>query len=261
MLLLLAALGCTSPYPTSGDWAVTWEDEFEGPAGTAPDPARWVHDVGGDGWGNSQLEYDTDRTDNAALDGEGHLVITALRESWEGNEYTSARLTTDGLFDQAYGRFEGRIQLPAGQGLWPAFWMLGSEFTDIGWPWCGEVDILEARGEDPGTAYGTVHGPGYSGSGGISGAYTLEEGTFADDFHDFAVEIDPGQIAWYVDDELYQRITAADLPQDATWVFDDPFFVLLNLAVGGHYVLPPDESTPSPATMLVDRVRVSERAW
>lgn len=261
MVLLLALVACSEPYPTDIGWYQTWSDEFDGAAGDSPDPASWVFDVGGDGWGNSQLEYDTDRADNVSLDGEGHLQIVARQEAYEGNAYTSGRIKTQGLFEQAYGRFEARIRLPAGRGLWPAFWLLGAEIDDIGWPWCGEVDIVEARGEEPGSVQGTIHGPGHSGSGGLTGQYALDAGTFADDFHDYAVEIDEGHIAWFVDGVLYQRITTADLPVDATWVYDDPFFVVLNLAVGGHYVESPDETTPFPATMLVDWVRVSERTW
>lgn len=261
MTVLLMLIACTSTAPTDGRWVVTWSDEFRGEAGAPPDPANWVHDVGGDGWGNSQLEHNTDRTENASLDGAGLLNIVARAEDYEGNAYTSARLKTDGLFDQAYGRFEARVKVPQGTGLWPAFWLLGAEFSDIGWPWCGEVDVLEMKGEEPETVYGTIHGPGYSGSGGISGSYTLDDGAFSDGFHNYAVEIDEGHISWLIDDVVYSRVTAADLPDDATWVNDDPFFIILNLAVGGNYVQTPDETTPFPATMAVDWVRVSERAW
>lgn len=261
MIALLALVACTSPSPMDGEWVLTWSDEFRGEAGEPPDPANWTHDVGGDGWGNNQLEYDTDRVENAALDGEGLLHIVARAEDYEGKSYTSARLKTEGLFEHGYGRFEARIKVPEGTGLWPAFWLLGAEYADIGWPWCGEVDILEMKGEAPETVYGTIHGPGYSGSGGIGGSVTLDDGAYSDGYHNYAVEIDEGHIAWLVDDVVYNRVTAGDLPEDATWVNDDPFFLILNLAVGGNYVAPPDESTPFPATMMVDWVRVSERAW
>ncbi|MBN1336810.1 MAG: glycoside hydrolase family 16 protein [Deltaproteobacteria bacterium] len=270
MLALLILLGCTDPNPTDGEWSVVWEDDFEGSAGEAPNPDYWAYDVGGDGWGNSQLEYDTDRTDNASLDGSGNLRIVALEEEYEGNAYTSARLNTLGLFEHGYGRYEARIKLPAGgKGIWPAFWLLGNNFPEVGWPWCGEVDIMEFRGSEPETVTGTLHGPGYSGALGIGSETTLDEGDFTEDFHDFAVEIDPGHIAWTVDGEQVQRISRADLPENATWVFDmielendeDGFFIILNLAVGGHYDGDPDETTEFPAEMLVDWVRVSERGY
>ncbi|MBK9647442.1 MAG: glycoside hydrolase family 16 protein [Deltaproteobacteria bacterium] len=261
MLLLLIVIACSSTPQGEGQWVVIWADEFRGASGEPPDPSRWTYDVGGDGWGNGQLEYNTDRVENAAQNGDGVLEIVARKEDYEGNAYTSARIKTDGLFEHGYGRFEARIRVPEGKGLWPAFWMLGAEFNDIGWPWCGEVDVLEMKGEAPETIYGTIHGPGYSGSGGISGGLTLDDGAFSDGYHNYAVEIDEGHIAWLVDDVVYQRITAADLPADATWVNDDPFFLILNLAVGGNYVAAPDETTELPATMKVDWVRVSERAW
>ena len=261
MLLLMTLLACVDPNPSDGEWLLTWEDDFEGDAGAPPDGDVWVHDVGGGGWGNNQLEFNTDRVENAALDGQGHLAITALREAYEGNDFTSARLKTKGRFDQAGGRFEARIRLPEGQGLWPAFWLLGANIDEVGWPWCGELDVLEAQGEVPATVYGTAHGPGASGAGGIGGHYTLSDGSFADDFHDLAVEIDPGHVAWYVDGVLYQRLSEGDLPPNAVWIYDEPIFVLLNLAVGGHFVAPPTDATPFPATMLVDWVRVSERGW
>ena len=261
MLPLLALLACASTAPTDGRWVVTWSDEFRGDAGAPPDPDKWTFDVGGDGWGNSQLEYDTDSAENASMDGAGLLNIVAREEAYGDNAYTSARIKTEGLFEQAYGKFEARIRVPEGTGLWPAFWLLGAEHADIGWPWCGEVDIMEIQGEQPETLYGTIHGPGYSGSGGLSGSTTLSDGALSDGFHTYAVEIDEGHIAWLLDDVVYNRVTAGDLPDDATWVNDDPFFIILNLAVGGNYVQDPDESTAFPATMVVDWVRVSERAW
>jgi beta-glucanase (GH16 family) len=124
-------------------WQLVWRDEFDGPAGTPPDPTRWKHDVGGHGWGNDQLEYDTDRPENASLDGQGHLAIVARKESYGGRSYTSARLNTAGRFARAYGRFEARLRQPIGQGLWPAFWLLGNDIGAVGWPGCGEIDVME----------------------------------------------------------------------------------------------------------------------
>ncbi len=262
MLPLLFLIACAPEEATELRWVTTWADSFDGAEGEPPDPESWVHDVGGDGWGNNQLEYDTDRTDNVFQDGDGHLHIVALEEEYEGNAYTSARIKTMDLFEQSQGRFEASIKLPEGQGLWPAFWMLGADFDEIGWPWCGEIDIMEYQGEAPETVHGTIHGPGHSGGEGVGGSYTLDDGSFAEGYHTYAVEIDEGHIAWYVDEVLYQRLTPADLPDDATWVYDDtPFFLILNLAVGGHYVEAPDESTEFPATMMVDWVRVRERSW
>ena len=245
----------------SVDSTLTWSDEFDGPAGQLPDPANWRFDVGGSGWGNEQLEFDTDRTQNARLDGRGHLEIVARRESYQGRSYTSARINTSQLFSQASGRFEARIKLPIGQGIWPAFWLLGTNFGEVGWPACGEIDIMEYRGQQPNVVHGSLHGPGYSGGAAISRRYTLPTGTFHDDFHVFAVEWDVDRITWLVDGNPYRTVTAGDIPSGANWVFDHPFFIILNVAVGGHFVGPPSSTTTVfPQTMLVDWVRVHQGA-
>lgn len=252
---LLAAGRCEAPAAEAGD--VTFEDTFDGASGTLPDASRWVFDVGGEGFGNEQLEYDTDRAQNASLDGDGHLVITARRENFEGNSYTSARLTTATTFAQAYGRFEARIKVPAGQGLWPAFWLLGDNIETVTWPACGEIDILEVRGQQPNVVYGSLHGPGYSGGGAINQSFTLPVGqSFADDFHVFAVEWEPERIRFFVDDSLYQTVTPATLG-NREWVFDHPFRIIVNLAVGGNFVGSPDATTVFPASLIVDSVRVT----
>jgi beta-glucanase (GH16 family) len=257
---------CGGPEPLpdrpTGAWRLVWSDEFEGPAGTRPDAARWTFDVGTgvNGWGNAQLEYDTDRPQNVSLDGSGNLAITARRESFGGREYTSARIKTQGLLARAYGRFEARIRLPAGQGIWPAFWMLGASFPAVGWPACGEIDVMEYRGQEPSRVAATVHGPSYSGGGGIGRAYDLPGGArFDQGFHVFAVEWDPGWLVFSVDGVEFHTVTPLSLPVEDDWVFDAPFFLLLNVAVGGNYVGPPDGSTTFPQTMLVDWVRVYER--
>ena len=238
------------------EWVITWQDEFEGPAGQLPDANRWVFDVG-TGWGNNQLEYDTDRAENVSLDGNGNLAITARREDYLGAEYTSGRITTAGLFDQARGRFEARIQLPVGQGIWPAFWLLGSNFDTIGWPDCGEIDVMEYRGQEPRIVLGSLHGPGYSGGNAISGSYTLPGSAgFDAGFHTFAIEWEEDFVTWLVDNTPYQTFTRNSLPGNAPWVFDHPFYIILNVAVGGNFVGPPDGSTVFPQTMLVDWVRV-----
>ncbi|MER5931730.1 family 16 glycosylhydrolase [Streptomyces sp. NPDC002054] len=243
--------------------AVAFEDNFDGPAGAAVDPARWQTETG-DNINNHERQWYTPGAANAALDGQGHLVITARRENpggyqcWYGRcEYTSARLNTAGRFTQAYGHVEARMKVPRGQGMWPAFWMLGHDIGQVGWPNSGEIDVMENVGYEPSTVHGTIHGPGYSGGGGIGAAYTLSGGrAFADDFHTFAVDWAPDSITWSVDGQVYQRRTPADLG-GRQWVFDKPFFLILNLAVGGDWPGNPDGSTPFPGRLVVDHVRVT----
>ncbi len=233
--------------------ALVWSDEFEGAAGEAPDPANWNHETGDHGWGNQELQNYTTSRDNSALDGEGNLVITARQESDGG--YTSARMTTQNNVQHAYGRIEARIKVPTGQGVWPAFWMLGADFPDTPWPDSGEIDIMEHIGSEPGTVHGTVHGPGYSGGGGVGASYDHPDGGgFPDDFHVYAVDWTPDSITWSVDDVPFNTITPADVSGD--WVFDQEFFMILNVAVGGEWPGYPDESTQFPQEMVVDYVRV-----
>lgn len=265
ILALLATNGCEgpaavitpgpAPSPGSGGQLV-WSEEFDGPANSLPLSSHWKFDIGTD-WGNDQLEYDTARPTNVSLDGNGHLAITARRESYMGSAYTSGRITTQGLFARSAGRFEARIQLPTGRGLWPAFWLLGSDIGTRGWPACGEIDVMEYRGQEPSIVHGSLHGPGYSGGGALTRAYTLPNGgRFDTGFHVFAVDWRGNQITWSVDGVPYQALNSTSLPAGATWVFDHPFFVILNLAVGGNFVGPPDAGTVFPQTMLVDWVRV-----
>ena len=242
-------------------WVLTMSDEFDGDEGTSPDSSMWTYAIGGDGWGNQQLEFNTDRVENVSLDGQGHLQIIALEESYEGNDYTSARIKTQGLFEQKYGRFEARIKLPLGAGLWPAFWLLGANVDEVPWPGCGEMDVMEFRGQNPGVAFGSLHGPGYSAGDSISAELSLPGGeTFPDDFYVFAMDWDPGRITFSVDDEVYQIVRTSDIPPGGTWVFDHEFFIILNLAVGGTLGGPVGRDTEFPATMLVDYVRIYERA-
>lgn len=265
-LAMTVALGCHGPAESDdgdgGDggngndpatWQLVWEDEFEGAAGQLPDPASWGFDVGTD-WGNQQLEFDTDRAENVQLDGNGHLAIIAREESYQGQPYTSGRITTADRFEPVYGRVEARIQLPTGQGLWPAFWLLGANIGTVGWPGCGEIDVMEYRGQEPSVVHGSLHGPGYSGADGITARYTLVGDRFDAGFHTFKVEWGPNSIDWYVDDVRYQSVRPTDAP--GNWVFNHSFYLILNVAVGGAFVGPPDSSTTFPQTMLVDWVRV-----
>jgi beta-glucanase (GH16 family) len=166
-------------------------------------------------------------------------------------------MNTRGLFSQSYGRFEAKIKLPKGQGIWPAFWLLGANSKSEGWPKCGEIDIMENLGQEPSKIHGSMHGPGYSGAHPLTSSYVLPgTRTFADDFHVFAVEWEPNVVRFYVDDVLYETQTPDNLPPGTRWVYDHPFYIILNLAVGGNWPKDPDDTTVSPAAMLVDYVRV-----
>lgn len=289
-LVLLAAglvgVGCSAKLSAQGRarhleprWKLVWSDEFDAPDGSAPDAAWWTYDVGvgGDGWGNRELEYYTKRPENVSIQG-GNLVITARHEAISGpadpnpasqhtsgdarvvtREYTSARIKTQGLFSQAYGRFEARIRMPSGQGMWPAFWMLGADIDKVHWPGCGEIDVMENIGKEPSTVHGSLHGPGPQGTGtdDMTAGFTLPHGQrFSDGFHVFGVEWQPGEIDFYVDNTRYFTATPRGMPHGTGWVFDHPFFLLLNLAVGGDWPGNPDGSTQFPQQMLVDYVRV-----
>jgi beta-glucanase (GH16 family) len=242
-------------------WRLVWSDEFEGPAGSAVDSTKWKFDLGNNnGWGNAELEDYTNRTQNAALDGNGNLVIAARKEALGGQQYTSARLLTQGKATWTYGRFEARIQIPAGQGLWPAFWMLGDNIGTVGWPTCGEVDIMENIGREPALIHGTMHGPGYSGGNGIGGPASLPgNAAYAAAFHVYAVEWEVNSIRWSVDGTQYFATTPASIPGGTTWVYDHPFFIIMNVAVGGSWPGNPDGTTTFPQTMVVDYVRVYQR--
>jgi beta-glucanase (GH16 family) len=257
LLLALSAGACRrqTTGPELAPLVITWQDEFDGPAGQSPDSAKWNYDIGTN-WGNFQLEYDTNRPENVSLDGVGHLTIVARREDYLGSAYTSGRINTGGRFQQTRGRFEARLKLPSGQGLWPAFWLLGANLGSAGWPACGEIDIMEYRGQEPTIVHGSLHGPGYSGGSAITHSFRAPRGRFDTDFHVFAVDWDESDIKWSVDGTTYATATPADLPSGATWVFGHPFFVILNVAVGGSFVGGPDASTVFPQTMTVDYVRV-----
>jgi uncharacterized protein (TIGR03437 family) len=240
---------------TQSGWKLVWSDEFNGPANSAPDTTKWARDLGGGGWGNQELETYTNSTDNAYLDGAGNLVIVARQTS--PGVYTSARLKTQGNFSTTYGRIEARIKIPYGQGLWPAFWMLGDNINSVSWPTCGEVDIMENIGKEPSIVHGTVHGPGYSGGNGITAQYVLPNSQkFSADFHVFEAIWTPTSVEFFVDSISYKKVTTASLPAGTQWVFNHGFFLLLNVAVGGGWPGNPDATTSFPQTMTVDYVRV-----
>jgi beta-glucanase (GH16 family) len=235
-------------------WTLAWSDEFEGAAGAAVNSGNWNYDFGPN-WYNGELQYYSQGSDNAKLDGSGNLVIEARKETREGRQYTSARLKTEGKKTFTYGRFEGRMKLPYGQGIWPAFWMLGGS----NWPNSGEIDIMENLGREPSIVHGTMHGPGYSAAAGPTASYTLPDGAkFSDDFHIFAIEWETNVIRWYVDGKLYSTKTPADIGSN-TWVFNHAFFFILNVAVGGEWPGNPDSTTVFPQRMVVDYVRVCQR--
>lgn len=248
--------------PPTSNSRLIFEDNFTGLAGQPPDSSKWQPVTGGDGWGNQELEYYTSRPANVALDGAGHLAITAHAETYTGpdlvtRDYTSARLQTMGLFATTYGEVEARIKVPSALGLWPAFWALGSDISTVGWPACGEIDVMENLGNDPFTMYGSVHGPTTSGGApgyGITAA-TRSPVSLAVGFHVYGVTWSPGALVFTLDGVPYATQTPATLGANRHWVFNKPFFLLLNLAVGGTWPGAPDATTAFPATMLVDWVR------
>lgn len=235
----------------NGGYTLVWSDEFDGPNINLN---NWTYDIGwgNDGWGNLELQSYTDSPDNARIEN-GMLIIEAREQRVKGQRYSSARLKTQGLQEWQYGRIEARIKVAEGQGLWSAFWMLGSNFEQVGWPQSGEIDIMENIGREPNNTYGTLHGPGYSGADGVGGPYT-HPSSLADDFHVYTIEWDANQISWYVDGVLFSTVTPDDVPGE--WVYDQPFFIILNLAVGGNWPGSPDATTVFPQQMVVDYVRV-----
>ncbi len=258
-------------YARSNDpapWKLVWSDEFNSTAGTAPNPNVWGNELGDGtaygiaGWGNDELEYYTASTDNVATDGQGNLVITA--RAADGSllcyygpcQYTSARLLSKNRFEIAYGRVEARVKVPTGAGLWPAFWMLGTDIDQVSWPTTGEIDIMEYVGRLPNQVFGTIHGPGYSGGQSYGNFYDFSY-PVADDFHTFAVEWQPDRIVWYVDGIQYHQATPDDaFLQGKQWVFNHPFYMLLNVAVGGNFAGPVGAGTTFPQETRVDYVRL-----
>jgi beta-glucanase (GH16 family) len=262
--VLLCLLLLAVPHALPAKYTLVWADEFDLPDGSAPDPANWNYNLGGGGWGNSELQYYTDRTENARIEG-NQLVIEVREEpnyAGSGYNYTSARLLTKGKHEFMHGRIEARIKVPSGlPGLWPAFWTLGANIDSVGWPQCGEIDIMEYISREPKEVFGTIHGPLYSGGASIGNTYAFAEDV-ANDFHTFAVEWQPNLIRWYVDGILYHSATPDDLgttrlgPKE--WVFENPHFLILNVAIGGTFGGALDPNLQFPAEMRVDYVRVYE---
>ena len=270
-LICACSAASTVSTPSRTTWVQVWSDDFDGPSGARIDSTKWRHDTadgcsqGICGWGNNEKEYYTDALENIALDGQGHLTIVARRAQsgltcyYGPCLYTSAKVTTRGKLRVDRGRVEARIKLPAGQGLWSAFWMLGNDSPATPWPLCGELDVMENRGSDPITTSSAVHGPGYSGATPFAQALKLERGSFADDFHTFAVEWDSLHVRFFVDDVAHYGITRNAVERFGESVLGRSYFLILNLAVGGTFDGDPRSDAIFPATMLVDYVRVFRR--
>lgn len=268
LLIMLVLTGCTSsakPGPITIDGRqdppgkLIWNDEFNGSAATPPDPNIWTPNYGGNGWGNKQLEYDTNNK-NAYQDGQGNLVIETDKTNpdslkcWYGTcQYTSARISTTNHFSFAYGRLEARIKMPTGQGIWPAFWLLGSNCSTVGWPACGEMDIMENKGNEPALSRSSAHGPKDFTK---DFSYTLLQTSFSDSFHTFALQWDPNYLYYFVDGIHYATLDKSSVANPQDWVFNHPFNIVLNTAVGGEWLGSPDTSTVFPQKMYVDYVRL-----
>ncbi|NRA94110.1 MAG: glycoside hydrolase family 16 protein [Psychroserpens sp.] len=250
---------------------LVWSDEFN--TDGALDPMTWNYEIGDGtlnglpaGWGNNELQYYTSRPENVRVEN-GVLAITATQESFEGYNYTSGRITTQNLVERQYGRFEAKIRLPYGKGIWPAFWLLGNDCDENAWPQCGEIDVMEYLGNAPSVVFGSVHGPGYNAGDSIGKDYILQDDRFDTDFHIFGIEWGPDYINYYVDGDLYQQITPELVNEEAVkdgdpanagaWVFNGrPFYIIMNIAVGGNLPGNPNAETVFPQSMYVDYVRV-----
>ena len=279
-VLLIACAACTDSAPSTfgsarptestlpTEWTQIWSDEFDGPAGSAVDTAKWVNDIGDGcangncGWGNHELEYYSSDTSNISLNGHGQLAIVGrpvppvLKCYYGPCRYTSAKITTRGkTIVSPAGKVEARIKLPAGQGLWPAFWMLGTTCPQVGWPDCGEIDIMESKGSLPTLSSSAMHGPGYSGQTPFANWQRFPGGSITD-FHTYSVEWDQRSVRWLVDGVQHYQVGATDIRPYGRSVLGKSFIVILNLAIGGHFDGNPRSDSIFPAPMLVDYVRV-----
>lgn len=241
---------CSQLFLSQNCWAqkkytrLIWADEFNHKG--APDSAKWTYDIGGNGWGNHELEYYTNRPENVVVKG-GMLHITALKENFKGSKYTSARILTKGKFSFQYGRVEVRAKLPTGVGTWPAIWMLGSNIDSVGWPACGEIDIMEHLGRDLNKIYGTLHYPEHYGGHANGKTIMISD---ANKFHIYGLEWSPKEIKISVDGKVFQTVkNSQGIP------FNQNFFIIINMAMGGDFGGPVDPKVTK-ATMEVDYVRV-----
>lgn len=263
-LLAFSAVSCTAGSGSKSGgkepekpWKLVWNDEFDGPNGTAVDSSKWKSETGNNGgWGNAELEYYTDSVNNCYQEN-GNLIIKAIKEEKEGYDYTSARIITQGKFDFKYGKIEMKAKLPRGNGIWPAFWMLGSSFDTAGWPKCGEIDIMEHIGKMPSKVHGTLHAMGYSGNAGITDSIKSKTSLY-DNYHTYTLEWNEKGLKWYFDGKRYHEVDKEEI-DSGIWPFDDKFFILLNLAVGGYWPGYPDESSQFPQTYTIDYVRVYQQ--
>jgi beta-glucanase (GH16 family) len=255
-----------SPLPT--EWTQIWSDEFDGPAGSAVDATKWTNDIGDGcdhgncGWGNNELEYYSSNQSNISLTGAGQLAIVGkpappgLKCYYGDCRYTSAKITTRGrMVASPAGKVEARIKLSEGQGLWPAFWMLGSSCPETPWPDCGEIDIMEGKGSLPTLSSSAMHGPGYSGQTPFANWQRFARGRITD-FHTYAVEWDTRSVQWLVDGAPHYQVGTTDIHAYGKSVLDKSFIVILNMAIGGHFDGNPRSDAIFPATMLIDYVRV-----
>jgi beta-glucanase (GH16 family) len=267
-LIIFPGIAHAQERPGTRTEQLIWSDEFSGAsAPSAPNSANWKFETGANGWGNHELEtycsYGSAQPPcdaahpNAFVGRDGYLHIVARRD--DQGRYTSARMASRGLQSFQYGRIEARIKIPKGEGFWPAFWMLGDNISEVKWPACGELDIMENIGKQPGTVHGSIHGTGFTGE--VMGLPDTLPGkqAFGDAFHTFGLIWSPQKIQYYVDSpaHIYATFTPSSLPKGAIWPFDDgKFFFILNLAIGGVWPGPPDATSKFPQEMLVDYVRV-----
>lgn len=251
----------TSEKPEDNGWTLVWSDEFDTPTeDNRPNPSKWTYDLGASGYGNAELQNYTDNVKNAqysTYNGEGCMKITALKDN-DGATYSSARIKTEGLFEFQYGRAEARLVLPYGVGLWPAFWMLGADYATNAWPACGEIDIMENKGKQPNIVSSALHMPGRSGGNPITSVFGYQDKRFDTDFHIYAVEWSKDRIDFIVDGTVYHRVEKTAL-DGGEWAFDHPFFIILNVAVGGNFGGNPTDDTYFPQSMYVDYVRVYQK--
>jgi beta-glucanase (GH16 family) len=235
-------------------WKLVWNDEFDGPE---LNTNNWKYDIDGQGGGNNELQYYTDSPENSSLEN-GSFVITALDNGYADKPYTSAAIRSKNLAEWKYGKFEIRAKLPMGQGMWPAIWMMPAKNVYGGWPLSGEIDIMENVGHAPNEIFGTIHYGDRWPNNKYTSQHYVSENSFADDYHVYAIEWEPNKISWYIDGVLYSTKTPDDLGGNK-WVWDQEFYLIINLAVGGNLPGSPDETTQFPQKFYIDYVRVYKK--